>query len=201
MLYSRSVSGRPVILHLIGFPAVGKLTVARAVARVAAQRGDRYVVLDNHHTSNVIFAALDVDGVRPLPASVWDRVGEVREALLRTIEELSPAEWSFVSTNVLTDGSPGDRKIVDRMVALAATRRNPYVPITIRCGVDELVKRVDNIDRKDRSKWVDPAAVRTYGESRQLIRFDDHSPLDIDTTALTPDDAALQILDHIDRLV
>ena len=68
-------------------------------------------MLDNHHTSNVIFAALNVDGVTPLPPEVWDRVREVREALLRTIEELSPPDWSFVFTNVLTDDKPGDRAV------------------------------------------------------------------------------------------
>jgi hypothetical protein len=199
-LYSRSVSAPPVIVHLIGFPAAGKLTVAKALAGAAARRGDRYVVLDNHHTSNVIFAALDVDGVRRLPDTVWDRVGEVREALLHTIEQLSPTEWSFVFTNVLTEGNAEDRKIVERMVALADARGNRYVPIKLHCRTNELVARVDNTDRKDRLKWVDPAAVRTYVESRKLIRIDRHSLLDIDTTSLPPEAAALQILDHIDRL-
>jgi hypothetical protein len=194
------VSGRPVILHLIGFPAAGKLTVAKAVAEEAARRCEHYVVLDNHHTSNVIFAALDIDGVRPIPDTVWDRVGDVREALLRTIEELSPPEWSFAFTNVLTEGNADDRRVLDRLVALSAARGNLYVPVKLHCRVDELVKRVDNIDRKDRLKWVDPAAVRTYVGSRNLISIDHHAPLDIDTTSLPPDDAACQILDHIDRL-
>jgi len=57
-----------------------------------------------------------------------------------------------------------------------------------------------NADRTDRLKWVDPAAVRTYVESRKLIGIDEHSPLVVDTTLLPPDHAALQILDHIDRL-
>ena len=73
--------------------------------------------------------------------------------------------------------------------------------IKIHCHAEQLIGRVDNIDRKDRLKWVDPGAVRTYVESRQLIDIDRHAPLDIDTTALSPDEAALEILDHIDRLV
>ena len=55
---------------------------------------------------------MDVDGVRPVPRVTWDRVGEVREALYRTIEELSPPEWSFVFTNVLTEGEPTDGEVV-----------------------------------------------------------------------------------------
>ena len=73
--------------------------------------------------------------------------------------------------------------------------------IKIHCHAEQLIGRVDNIDRKDRLKWVDPGAVRTYVESRQLIDIDRHAPLTIDTTALSPDEAALEILDHIDRLV
>ncbi len=112
-------------MHLIGFPSAGKYTIAKALAQLAGGAGERYVVIDNHHTSNVIFAALDVDGVRELPATVWDRVGEVREAVLRTIEELSPPEWSFVFTNVLTERNPADAAVVDRLADLAANGTSP----------------------------------------------------------------------------
>jgi hypothetical protein len=105
----------PAIVHLIGFPASGKLTIARALAEISSGSGDRFVVLDNHHTANVIFAALDLDEVKPVPLVVWDRVREIFEVLLRTIEELSPPDWSFVFTNVLTDDKPSERGIVDRL--------------------------------------------------------------------------------------
>ena len=187
----------PVIVHLIGYPGAGKYTVARAIARQAELDGRRYVVLDNHHTSNVIFAVMDVDGVHPIPRVVWDRVDEVREVLYRAIEELSPPDWSFVFTNVLTEGEPMDAAIVERIAALAARRGNRYVPIYIRCATDELLRRVPAVERRDRLKWIDVAAVRSFVGKHELLRIDDHEPLDIDVTTVAPDDVARRILDEI----
>jgi len=101
--YASSVAGRSWIVHLIGFPASGKLTIARALSEAASTGDAPFVVLDNHHVNNVIFPVLDLDGIKPVPAVVWDRTREIAAVLRRTIEELSPPQWSFIFTNVLTD--------------------------------------------------------------------------------------------------
>jgi hypothetical protein len=194
------VAGRPAIVHLIGYPAVGKYTIAKAVALLAERQGDRYVVLDNHHTSNVIFAALDVDGIRQLPPTVWDRVREVREALLRTIEELSPREWSFIFTNVLTERDPSDVQVVHRLANLATRRNSSYVPIRITCEAEELIRRVTNADRRERSKWIDPDGVRALVSSTSLLSLDEYDPIEIDVTGVPPEESAWQVLQHVQRL-
>jgi hypothetical protein len=194
------VARRPAIVHLIGFPGAGKYTIAKAVAQSAELEDDHYVVIDNHHTANVIFAALDVDGVRQLPPGVWDRVREVREALLRTIEEISPREWSFVFTNVLTEHDPADAEVVDRLVNLAARRNSAYVPIRIICETEELIQRVTNDDRKERLKWIDPDGVRTFVASARLISLDEHLAIDINVTSLSPTEAAQQVLQRVRSL-
>jgi thymidylate kinase len=191
------VTDSAVIVHLIGFPGAGKYTVAGAIARQAELDGRRYVVIDNHHTSNVIFKVMDVDGVRPIPREVWDRVGEVRAVLCRAIEEFSPPDWSFVFTNVLTEGEQVDRDIVARLSELAVRRGNPYVPIYIRCETEENLRRVPAVERRERMKWIDADAVRAFVDGHELLRFDGHDPFAVDVTSLTPDDAARQILDHI----
>lgn len=187
----------PAIVHLIGFPASGKLTVANALAAHWPNDQGRFVVLDNHHTSNVIFAALNVDGVTPLPLEVWDRVREVREALLRTIEELSPPDWSFVFTNVLTDDKPGDRAIVERLRAVAERTSRVYLPVLLQCEPDTLLARVANPDRKARSKWIDPPAVRAFAQTGRLVDISDLEPLVIDTGAHEPSAAARLILEAL----
>ena len=194
------MTSRPVIVHLIGYPGAGKYTVARHIARLAADDGRRYVVLDNHHTSNVIFAVLEVDGVRPIAREVWDRVGDVREVLYRTIEDMSPREWSFVFTNVLTDGEPTDEAIVRRIAELAVARQIPYVPVRLVCARDEILRRVTNADRHERLKWIDPGAVGAFIDEHQLIEVDGHPLLQVDVTARPPDDTARLILAHIDSL-
>jgi tRNA uridine 5-carbamoylmethylation protein Kti12 len=194
------VTSGAAIVHLIGYPGAGKYTIAQQLARVAALDGRRFVVVDNHHTSNVIFAVLDVDGVRPVATEVWDRVGEVREALYRTIEEISPPEWSFVFTNVLSDGDPTDEAIVRRVAQLAATRGNPYVPVRVVCAPDEILRRVPNPDRQQRMKWIDARAVRAFMDEHELVNLDQQLALEVDVTTGSAEDAAQSIFAHIRSL-
>jgi hypothetical protein len=187
----------PAIVHLIGFPASGKLTIARALAETASASGDRFVVVDNHHTNNVIFTVLDLDGVKPVPSAVWDRVREITEVLLRSIEQLSPPEWSFVFTNVLTDDKPGERGFVDRLVTLAMRTGRTYLPVVLHCEEAALTKRVANADRRDRMKWIDPSGVDEFVRTHRLIDVGDLAPLIIDTSSTDPSNAALLILQRL----
>jgi hypothetical protein len=102
-----------------------------------------------------------------------------------------------VFTNVLTEGEQIDRDIVARLSALAARRGHPYVPVYVRCETEENLRRVPAAERHERMKWVDPDAVRRFVDEHVLFRFDDRAPFEVDTTALAPDDAARQVLDHI----
>ena len=191
---------RPSIIHLIGFPASGKLTVARAIAELGATRGRRIVVVDNHLTGNVIFAVIEADGIRPLPESVWDHVDELRETLYRAIAELSPPDWSFVFTNVITERDRNGRAVIDRLARLAVERSSHYVPVHLRCETEVLLQRVANPDRRERRKSIDPVSVRALIESTRLVGTAPHPSLEVDTTDLAPEDAAARILDHVDAL-
>ena len=185
------------IVHLIGYPGAGKFTIAKALATGAERAGQRFVVVDNHHTANVILAVLDLDGVSAVPQVVWDAVGEVREALYRAIEHLSPPAWSFVFTNVLCEGDPTDEAIVRRIAQLAVARGNPYVPVRVACAPEEILRRVPNPDRRERMKWIDPGAVRTFIEGNELVHLDQATAVEVDATSCTPEDAAQRILDHL----
>jgi shikimate kinase len=187
------------IVHLIGYPAAGKYTVAQELARQANEANAHFVVIDNHFTANVIFGVMEMDGLHPIPDEVWDRVEEVREAVFRTIETLSPLAWSFVFTNVLTEGHERDAAAVVRLAQLASATQRRYVPVRLHCDVDELTTRIVSEDRKRRLKWIDPEGVRRFATEHELIGLDGHDALDLDVTNTPPETTAASILVHATR--
>ena len=105
----------PSLLLLNGFPGTGNLTVALALASQIEAAGDTVRVVDNHWIIKPIFGLVAQDVVTPVPSAVWDRVGEVAEAVVRTTEELTPRAWHLIFTAVLdgvTDAGydPGSRR-------------------------------------------------------------------------------------------
>jgi hypothetical protein len=84
------------IVHLIGSPGVGKLTIARKIIR---QRPD-FVLADNHLINNPVFSVVKADGKTPLPAEIWAKTSQIRAIVLDTMATLSPSHLSFVMTNV-----------------------------------------------------------------------------------------------------
>lgn len=195
-------AGSPVVVHLIGHPGVGKYTVAKELVRLADSADHRHVLVDNHLTSNVIFSVLPIDGSEPVPLSraVWDRVDDVRSALLQTIDELSPADWSFVFTNVALEGDPAGARSTGRVRRLAAARRSHYVPVRLVCEIEEHLRRVADPARAERTKWRDAEAVRRQTVGADLIAIDHPSLLDLDVTHRSAHEAAVVVLGHVERV-
>ena len=188
----------PAVVHLIGYPAAGKLTVANALVAAAAERGQTFVRLDNHLTADPILAIAD-RSIHPIPVAVWDRVDDVREVVYRAIVELSPPDWSFVITNVVRDGDEREARTVTRVRRLAEERASLHVPVRVRCDRDILLTRVTAPDRSLRHKWTDPEGVARYIDEVDMIDLSSYDPLEIDTTEQTPEQSAATILAHLDE--
>lgn len=192
----------PSIVHLVGYPGVGKYTVAKELVRLADSPANRFILIDNHLTANVVFSVLPVDGSggEPLPRSVWDRVDDVRAVLRRTIREQSPPEWSFVFTNVVLDGDPVDARTIGFVRELAAARGSRYVPVRLHCGLEEHLRRVVDPGRADRGKWQNADAVAAYVTSAPLIELDDPLLLDLDVTDRSAAETAQLVLAHLESI-
>jgi hypothetical protein len=140
------VAERPAILLLIGFSGTGKLTIARTLCDRLIARGEQVRLVDNHYVNKPIFQLLDIDGVKPLPDGAWDRVGEVRHAVVKTIEELPPRLWSFIFTNDLIE-RPEGRAWVLRLGRLARRRRSVFIPVRLLCDAEEICRRIVSPER------------------------------------------------------
>ena len=188
----------PAVVHLIGYPASGKLTVARALVDAAAEQGRTFIRLDNHLTGDVILSVVD-RSQNPIPAAVWERVEDIREVMYRAIVELSPPDWSFVVTNVVREGGgPIEERTVTRVHELARERHSRHLAVAVHCDRDALLARVTAPDRFSRHKWVDPEGVARYVDESQMMDLSAYDPFELDTTTRTPEESAAAILAELD---
>ena len=194
-----SVTIPPAVVHLIGYPASGKLTVAKALVAEAHARGRTFVRLDNHLTGDVILSVID-RSIHPIPVAVWDRVEDVREVMYRAIVDLSPPDWSFVVTNVVRDGDEREERTVTRVKQLADERGSRHLAVRVVCDREVLLTRVTSPDRQVHHKWTDPEGVGRYVDEVDMFDVTAYDWLEIDTTHQPPERSAGVILDHLERL-
>jgi hypothetical protein len=152
-------------------------------------------LVDNHYWNDVIFPLAGADGTTPIPPMARDRVNQVRTAVLDTIANLSPPDWSFVFThgNTRDPEHPYDRMIANQILWTAERRQAEVLVVRLACREAELTKRLAGPDRALKAKVRDPALATAYAK---MIPFDPGhaNRLDLDTTDLTPEETAARIL-------
>lgn len=184
----------PAILVVLGYPGTGKYTVSKELITRLAEDGREVRLVDNHSTANVLFELIaEADGKSVLPPQVLDNVREMNLIVARTIEEVSPPEWSFVFTHHLRDDER-NRSYMERLEAMARHRGSMFLPVVLTCQRDVLLLRVADLGRRTRNKLVDPSIATEIFEAGMLVPTDS---LVIDTTLRTPSETAGIIQEHL----
>lgn len=145
--------------YLIGRAGVGKRTIAREIARLTGAR-----VVDAADVYEPVFNLIEHANPADLPEAVWAEVDAIREVILRTIETLSPVNWSFVFTHAGFDIAPD-------------------------VGVYRTVRET----ARKRSAKFQPARLIDDEMERPLLTFDEPS-VDIVMSAMSPTEAATAIV-------
>lgn len=191
---SASASGKDavaqggVIVHLNGWPGVGKLTIGRVLAARLDAR-----LIDNHLLHDVAIACAGLEDPQR-----WPLYEDVRSAAYRTLAG-RPAAESFVMTNALCVGSERERRAWDHVVDLAMARGAPLVPVVLEAGIEENARRIRDAGRGPR-KLTDPALLRSFVACDSIQRPDVPELLILDVTALSAEQAAARIRDHLARV-
>jgi hypothetical protein len=180
-----------VVIYLVGFSGIGKLTIARELAPILKAK-----VVDNHWINNPIFGLLDTDGKTKLPEAVWDRVDEVRRAVHETIATLSPPHWNFIFTHAGHDDDPADHEIFASVLNVAERRQALLVPVRLTCAEEELIRRVVSPERRDRLKSVSVDGARRSSRTGQVLVPHHANRLDLDVTSISAWEAASKIYEH-----
>lgn len=180
------------IIYLIGHYAVGKLTIARAIAGATGAR-----IFDNHLANNIIFSLIRGSDRTPLPDRVWNMIDVIRDQALLAMEELAPSDASFVLTNCLLESDPGDRAAYEKVERLASARRSVFVPVILTASDAAHSNRIGSPERAERLKMTDPIAAARKRQTTELLRVSHPNRLDVDTTDVQPVDVAHMIISHV----
>jgi len=170
------------IIHINGWPGVGKLTVAREVARKLGAR-----MLDNHTLHDVAIRLCDRG-----TDEYWNLYYQVREVAYHRVRAM-PRDEIIVMTNALLSESEREREAWDAVKRLAADRADTLVAVILECSLDENVRRIAAEDRRHR-KMIDPAPLIEWRSQYTLLTHGATQSLTIDNSSRTPDDAADEIV-------
>jgi hypothetical protein len=182
------------ILYLIGYGGTGKYTIAREIAALTDA-----VVVDNHLINNPVFSVVGADGIRLLPAGVWQKIEGIRQIVLDSIAELAQPETSFIFTNELYEGKVMDRRFYEGVATLAAQRKALFVPVILRCEPEELYRRVASPERALRFKLRNVEHTRENLRTYKLLHVEHLNCLELDITNLSPMEVAQAIIAHVEK--
>ena len=179
------------VVFLLGYPGAGKRTVGGHLA----QQLPGVLVVDAL-INRPLLEMFQWDGVALLPPAIWDYVVPVREAVLRTIEDLAPPTTSHVFTDVLEDG-PSAAAEYEALRSLAHRRGSKFLAVVLTCEIDEPVSRIDDPDRIALREGSDPEGYRGCTLTTPLLQPPPEEVLHLDTTRTAPADNARRILDEL----
>ncbi|MGV8830968.1 MAG: AAA family ATPase [Devosia sp.] len=172
------------IIVLNGYPGVGKLTIGRKLAEIVKGR-----LLDIHTVYNLAFALTEFKS----PAFI--ATVEQVEAIAHDLIHQLPDDVPVVLTTVLAGDDPWGNAEWDRIVQLGKDRP-PLCVVHVACSLDENIVRIQSAERDMKRKPRDPEmARRNQLGAKVLAGIDQPNLLELDVTALTPEQAAQAIAD------
>jgi hypothetical protein len=186
-------SGSPFTTYLLGYPGVGKYTVARALASKTGA-----VVVDNQVVNQPILVLFNWNGKTQLPPGTLARTAPIRDAMLTALEEIAPPSLSYVFTNVL-ENTPDDVAVYERLRAAASRRDSLFLPVLLICARGVQLQRVQTEERRRRLKVSDPGIVEGYMAETDLFVPDDPNLLTLDTTERSSEQSAALIIERLHR--
>jgi hypothetical protein len=170
------------LVFIYGPPGVGKLSVARELARATGYR-----LFDNHVSIRCAESVFDF-GTRPF----WKVVGDIRDVVF---DEAAANGVSLVFTFVYAN--PEDTPFVERVRELVESNGGRVLLVRLFCERGELERRLPHPERARAGKM---ASLDTLREVES--RYDIFSPVpgresfELDNTTLAPDEVARLIIDH-----
>ncbi len=131
-----------------------------------------------------------------MPPLTWHFASDIRQAVLGTIQFLSPRDWNFIFTNDLTEDA-GSHKLFDDVQKVVVSRGGVLVPVLLECNLEQYLERVTRPERRERMKSINAEEARIRFAAQTNFQTDHANTLHLDITSLEPNQAAQLIFQHI----
>ncbi|MGO6725196.1 AAA family ATPase [Rhizobium ruizarguesonis] len=177
---------------LLGFPGVGKLTIARELSSLISAK-----IVDNHWFNNPILRLLDEEGTAPLPKGVWEYTARVRQAVLDAITVYSGPSANFIFTHAGVEGDERSARTYQQFVDAATQGAAVFVPVRLLCAEEELARRVSSPARRNHLKTADVETSRSRSQQAVVLDIPHQHALTLDVTFRSPLESAAAIRDHV----
>lgn len=177
------------VVHINGWPGVGKLTIARLLAGTLNAR-----LLDNHTLINpaeAMFARTD-------PAYYSFRA-DIRALAFKRAAQL-PQGVNLVLTDAIAQEEPRHHAMFADCVTLADRLGAKLISVVLDCAAEENARRLVDASRRELRKLDAPDILAEIRRASTLLRPEGVPRIDLDVTHLTADEAAARIADRVSRL-
>ncbi len=168
------------LIFIHGSPAVGKLTVAKALLRLVPAR-----LMDNH--ANVDLARTVFDFGVP---GFWELVHSSRCAALDAAAKHGVP--LLVTTYCYVE--PDDRAAVQEFEAILGKYGAEMLPVFLHCSREEAARRVGNPDRVERGKLTSVEGLINFVDGRDFTSVPREDCVKFDTEMMQPDAVAEEIV-------
>jgi hypothetical protein len=171
------------LIFLHGSPAVGKLTVAKALLRLVPAR-----LMDNH--ANVDLARTIFDFGAP---GFWELVHSSRCVALHAAAKHGVP--LLVTTYCYVE--PDDRVHYEEFEAIARHYSGEILPVFLHCPLEEALRRVGNADRVERGKLTSAEGLINFIDGRHFTSVPRQNCVHFDTGAMPPGAVAREIVGRL----
>lgn len=165
------------IIHINGWPGVGKLAIARELARLLDAR-----LLDNHTIINPAEALFERRD--PLYRSLRKAL---RTTILAHAAQMKPGV--LILTDALSDDA-FDSALFEDYRELAKNRGARLVAVVLDCAPEINAERLVAAGRAERRKLTDPAVLASLRARHRLLKAPGLPLVELDVGALAPAEAA-----------
>ncbi|CEJ94693.1 hypothetical protein VHEMI10210 [[Torrubiella] hemipterigena] len=187
-----------------GFPATGKLTIAKEVHRLVPGS----VLIDNHSLIDQVTLARDHPDynaerakVRSAAFTKWVHPATDDESDCGSKQD--QLNHVVIFTDFLTVGKIGEEVSAAQKTAAEKAGR-PFLPVYLSCSRDELMARLASPDRQagttTKLKLKDAKLVNEFLDDSTIYKFPGGIGLELEVTNMAPEEAARAIVSAMESM-